>query len=74
MDTPAGLRPASPDDLAQALAHALRYDGRSLFRPSGELMARITAAHLAECLARAGFVVMNAPGAPRHEAPSALAE
>lgn len=70
MTLPNGFRPATQDELQQALAHALTYDGRRLFRPSGELMARITAEHLAECLRRAGFVVMKAPGAPRHEAPA----
>lgn len=66
---PHSLRPATPDELQQALAHALTYDGRRLFRPSSEFMARVTAEHLAECLRRAGFVVMKAPPAPRHEAP-----
>jgi hypothetical protein len=60
------LTPASAADLEQALAHALQYDGRRLFKLSGESMARITAAHLAACLRRAGFVVMKAPPAEPH--------
>jgi len=64
--TDAGLRPA---DLEQALAHALQFDGRKAFRVSGEMMAKITAAHLVEQLKLAGFVVMRKPPAPRHEAP-----
>ena len=52
------LRPATPDEIEQALAHALRFDGHKAFRPSGEMMAKITAAHLVDHLQRAGFVVM----------------
>jgi hypothetical protein len=55
------LTQASPADLEQALAHALQYDGRKPFKPSGEMMAKITAAHLVECLVRAGFVLMQKP-------------
>jgi hypothetical protein len=63
---PQSLRPASPDELKQALAHALRFDGRKAFKLSGESMAKITAAHLAECLRQSGFVVMKKPPAPMH--------
>jgi hypothetical protein len=55
------LTEASPDDVEHAVAHALQFDGRKAFRPSGEMMARITAAHIAACLRRAGFVVMRKP-------------
>jgi hypothetical protein len=65
-DTPPALRPATPDELEQALAHALRFDGRKSFKLSGESMARITAAHLAECLRVSGFVVMKKPPSPMH--------
>jgi hypothetical protein len=67
MATSDNLRPA---DLGQSLAHALQFDGRKAFRPSGEMMAKITAAHLAEQLHRAGFVVMQRPPAQAHTAPS----
>ena len=70
MPDPATLRPATLAELEQALAHALQFDGRKAFRASGEMMAKITAAHLIEQLGRAGFVVMKGPGAPRHEAPA----
>lgn len=60
------LTPASPADLEQAIAHALQYDGRKTFKPSSEMMARITAAHLVECLVRSGFVVMKAPPTTAH--------
>ena len=68
-DTHPALRPATEDELAQTLAHALQFDGRKQFRTSGEMMAKITAAHLAEALRRSGFVVMKAPPAPHHRAP-----
>src|SRR5438270_10464518 len=37
------LTPASPEELHQTLAFALRYDGRKRVHHSDELMARITA-------------------------------
>jgi hypothetical protein len=61
------LTPADPADLEQVLAHALQYDGRRVFKLSGESMARITAGHLVACLARSGFVVMKRPSS---QAPS----
>jgi hypothetical protein len=69
MSTQANLSPADPAELEHALAHALRFDGRKQFRPSGEMMAKITAAHLLEQLKQAGYVVMKKPPAPRHVAP-----
>ena len=61
--TDAPLSPASPDDLADALAFALRFDGRRRKRDAGELMAAIVARRLVEHLDRAGFVVMKKPPA-----------
>jgi hypothetical protein len=69
-DAPPALRPATPDELQQALAHALQFDGRKQFKTSGEMMAKITAAHLAECLRQSGFVVMKKPPEPMHRAPA----
>jgi hypothetical protein len=63
------LRPAEPAELEQALAHALQFDGKKTFRVSGELMARITAAHLVEQLRRGGFVVMKLPASAQYRAP-----
>jgi hypothetical protein len=40
------VTPASPEELQQTLAFALRYDGRRRVHHSDELMARITAAAL----------------------------
>ncbi len=62
----ANLRPARTEELEQALAHALLFDGKRAFKISGEMMARLTAAHLATSLQRAGFLVMKAPDAALH--------
>ena len=51
------LTPASPDELTDALAYALTFDGRKRFRASSEYTAKITATHLVDQLRRAGFVV-----------------
>ena len=55
------LRPASPEDLADALAFALRFDGRKRKHDAGEFMAAIVAKRLVDHLERAGFVVMKRP-------------
>ena len=49
--------------VADALAFALRFDGRKRKRDSPEIMARIVARRLVEHLERAGFVVMKKPPA-----------
>ena len=62
------LTPASSEDLADALAFALRYSGRKRTHDAGEIMAAIVAKRLVEHLERSGFVVMKKPpigGAPR---------
>ena len=58
------LTPAAPDDLEQALAHALQLNGHKQFKTSHELTAKITAGYLAEHLRRSGFVVMKKPVPP----------
>jgi hypothetical protein len=55
------LTPASSEDLADALAFALRYVGRKRTHDAGEMMAAIVAKRLVEHLERAGFVVMKKP-------------
>ena len=55
------LTPAKPDDIAEAIAHALQFDGRKRTHRSDEIMARIVAEQLVEALDRAGFVVMQRP-------------
>jgi len=56
---PDKLTPADPRDLADALAFALRYQGRKRVHNADEIMAEIVAKRLVEHLERAGFVVMK---------------
>ena len=55
------LKLADRDDLAAALAFALRYQGRKRVQNADEIMAEIVAKRLVEHLERAGFVVMQRP-------------
>jgi hypothetical protein len=55
------LTPADPNDLAAALAFALRYSGRKRVHNADELMSEIVAKRLVEHLERSGFVVMKRP-------------
>jgi hypothetical protein len=55
------LTPAVAEDVEEALAFALRFDGRKRAHGGDELMARITAERLVKHLARSGFVVMRKP-------------
>jgi hypothetical protein len=55
------LTPATAEDLADALAFALRYSGRKRTHDAGEMMAAIVAKRLVEHLERSGFVVMKKP-------------
>jgi hypothetical protein len=48
-------------DLADALAYALRFQGRKRVPNADEIMAEIVAKRLVEHLERAGFVVMKRP-------------
>ncbi len=63
------MRPATPDEIADALAFALRYEGRKRVRQADDMMARITADRLVRHLEASGFVLMKAdptraPSAP----------
>ena len=60
-ETPERRTPASPEDLAEALAFALRFSARKRVHNADEIMAAIVAKRLAEYLERAGFVVMKRP-------------
>jgi len=62
------LHPATPEELAQALAFALRFKGRKTHTSAHEPMAWITAEHLVEHLRASGFVVMKKPPTPAHSA------
>jgi hypothetical protein len=55
------LLPAKAEDIADALAFALRYSGRKRVHDSAEIMASIVAKRLVEHLERCGFVVMRKP-------------
>ena len=54
-------RPPTPSDVADALAFALRFQGRRRVHNADEIMAEIVAKRLVEHLERAGFVVMKRP-------------
>jgi hypothetical protein len=55
------LTPADPRDLAEALAFALRFQGRKRVHTADEVMAEIVARRLVEHLETAGFVIMKRP-------------
>ena len=70
-DDPQRLRPATPDEVAETLSFALRYEGRRRVHHADDLMARITAERLVEHLARSGFVPMGRPPARAASPPGA---
>jgi hypothetical protein len=53
------LRVASPEEIAEILSFALRYDGRRQVHDAAEVMARTTAERLVRHLQQSGFVIMN---------------
>jgi hypothetical protein len=57
------LRPASVDEIVEALSFALRYQGRKRVYQADDAMARITAERLVQHLRQCGFVLMRAPPA-----------
>ena len=60
-DDPNTLCRATAEDVAAALAFALRFQGRKRVHNADEIMAEIVAKRLVEHLERAGFVVMKRP-------------
>ena len=64
------LSHATPEEIAQALAFALQYDGRKRVHQGDSLIAQIAAERLVQHLERSGFVVMKRPPG---EAPSTSA-
>jgi len=60
-DPPDKLTPAVPRDLADAIAFALRYQGRKRTHNADEIMAEIATKRLVEHFERADFVVMKRP-------------
>jgi hypothetical protein len=68
---PGSLAPASAEEVAEALAYALRHDERGKPRRTSagwDFAAGIAAEHLVQHLARAGFVVMKRRPRPAHTA------
>jgi hypothetical protein len=63
---PADLTAATPEEIADALSYALRYDERGKPRKGGwDFVAGLAAERLAEHLRRSGLIVMRArPGRP----------
>ena len=67
-DAPDRLTPAEPRDLADAIAFALRFEGRKRVHHADEYMAAIAAERVVRHLERAGFVVMKKPPLGGHSA------
>ena len=55
------LHPATEEEIAEALAFGLRYDGRKRVHHADTAMARITAERLVRHLRASGFVLMKRP-------------
>jgi hypothetical protein len=55
------LTPADPEDLAAALAFALKFEGRKRWHDADAFMADIVAKRLVRHLERAGYVVKKRP-------------
>jgi hypothetical protein len=53
------LTPATPEDLGDALAFALRFHGRKRVYNADEIMSEIVARRLIEHLERDGFLVIK---------------
>lgn len=61
------LVPATDEEIASALAHALRFDARGKARRGGgDLVASLAAERLTEHLRQSGFVLMRGRGARPH--------
>jgi hypothetical protein len=63
-DKPDQLRPATADELTDAITFGLRFNGRRRVHYADDSMARIAAEHLAKHLRQSGFVVMRKPPGP----------
>jgi hypothetical protein len=59
---------ASPEDLAESIGFALRFEGRKPKHDAAEYMAAIAAERVVRHLERAGFVVMKKPPLGGHSA------
>jgi len=63
------LTPADPDELAAALAFALKFEGRKRQHDADAFMADIVARRLVRYLERARYVLMKRPPLGGHSAP-----
>jgi len=64
-----GLLPAEPEEVADALAYAMRFDERGKARRTGaEYAAKLAAEHLVRHLLLSGYVVLRKPAGPQHSA------
>jgi hypothetical protein len=61
------LTPATPNDLADTLSFALRFEGRKSQHDSDKLNADIVAKRLVRYLDKAGYVVMKKPPLGGHD-------
>jgi hypothetical protein len=61
LDPDEKLTPADPDDLASALAFALKFEGRKRWHDADAFMVDIVAKRLVRYLERARYVVMKRP-------------
>lgn len=68
------LTPADPEDVANSISFALRFNGRQRFHEGDKLMAEITADHILRHLERCRFVILKRPpiggSAPLNPSPS----
>ena len=63
------MREATPEEVAEALSFALRYQGRKRVYDADLAMAQITAERLVRHLEASGFVLMKKDGAAAPSAP-----
>ncbi|GBQ85990.1 hypothetical protein [Asaia krungthepensis] len=67
LSVPSVMRAAEPREIADALTHALRFDGRRRVHDADELMATLVAERLVAHLARCGFVLMKRADTVAHD-------
>ena len=60
-DDPSALSAATFEDVADALAFALRFSDRKRVHNDDEIMSEIVAKRLVEHLERSGFIVLKRP-------------
>jgi len=58
------LHPATPDEIAESLSFALRYEGHNRVHHADDMMARIMADRLVRRSERSRLVVMKQPAGP----------